>query len=176
MRFRLAQSADLAQIMIIIKQAQEYLKMAGIDQWQNGYPSEAIIRQDLEQKNSYVLVDSAGFVVATAVLEFTGDPNYEIIQAGSWLSAGPYGAIHRIAVESEQKGSGLAGQIIQEMIALCYQREVFSLRVDTHSANDSMQKMLLKAGFQYCGIIHLADNSPRVAYEKVLPNIKKGRG
>ena len=39
------------------------------------------------------------------------------------------------------------------------------IRVDTHEGNIPMRKMLEKQGFVYCGVIHLADGSPRVAYQ-----------
>ena len=31
-----------------------------------------------------------------------------------------------------------------------------------------MQRMLEKNGFVRCGVIHLADGAPRIAFEKVL--------
>ena len=30
-----------------------------------------------------------------------------------------------------------------------------------------MQKLIARAGFRYCGIIHVADGSPRLAYERL---------
>lgn len=167
MVFQKATLADLPSIMKIITQAQEYLRVSGIDQWQNGYPSEDVIRKDIEQGNSYVLTRD-GVVLATAVLEFGGDPNYAKIYDGAWSSAREYGAIHRIAVMSDQKGRGLANRMLSSFANLCLQRGVHSLRVDTHRDNRSMQQMLLKNGFEYCGIIFLADGSPRVAFERVL--------
>ena len=44
MEFRGAVFSDINKIMIIIKQAQEYLKQEGIDQWQNNYPNPEIIK------------------------------------------------------------------------------------------------------------------------------------
>lgn len=167
MNFRRSQAQDLVQIMAIIKQAQEYLKSAGIDQWQNGYPNQDIVLQDIKLGNSYVLTKD-GEVVGTAVLEFDGDSNYDTIYEGAWLTDGHYGAIHRIAISNYYKGSGFASQIIQAMIDLCQKRGTPSLRVDTHKDNQSMQRMLQKNGFHYCGVIYLADGSPRIAFERVI--------
>ena len=42
------------------------------------------------------------------------------------------------------------------------------LRIDTHTDNKVMQKLLTSLGFTKCGIIHvIEDNYPRFAYEKV---------
>ena len=167
MRFQKATDEQFGQVMIIIRHAQAYLKEAGLDQWQNGYPNEDVILQDIQRGNSYVL-QKQGQVLGTAVLEFDGDPNYENIYGGQWLSDEPYGAIHRIAVEKNHKGSNLASIMIREMEELCRERNVRSLRVDTHRDNQSMKRMLQKNGFHYCGVIFLADGSPRGAWEKVL--------
>ena len=44
-----------------------------------------------------------------------------------------------------------------------------SLRADTHADNKIMQHLLEKNGFTRCGIIHVADGSPRFAYQKLAP-------
>lgn len=167
MEFQKAKISNLTEIMDIIGQAQEYLRLAGIDQWQNGYPNQEIIRNDIEQGNSYVLIENDR-ILATACLEFAEDPNYQSIYEGTWLTNGAYGAIHRIAVATDYKGGGLSAKMIKGMQKLCQEKGVFSLKVDTHDANKAMQRMLTKNDFEYCGIIYLADGSPRIAFEKVL--------
>ena len=51
---------------------------------------------------------------------------------------------------------------------ICEVKKIPSIRVDTHEDNIGMQKLLEKCGFEKCGIIHLENGDPRVAYEKVL--------
>lgn len=41
------------------------------------------------------------------------------------------------------------------------------IKVDTHEENISMQKLLKKNNFKYCGIIYLEDKSKRIAFEKI---------
>ncbi|HBN29292.1 MAG TPA: GNAT family N-acetyltransferase, partial [Clostridiaceae bacterium] len=45
---------------------------------------------------------------------------------------------------------------------------VHSIKIDTHRENKSMQRLLKKNGFEYCGIIYLKDKSERIAFEKTL--------
>ncbi|MDU2111026.1 MAG: hypothetical protein E7E92_00735, partial [Clostridiales bacterium] len=45
MEFRKSTKSDVTKIMEIVKQAQEYFKSQGIDQWQNGYPNEEVINK-----------------------------------------------------------------------------------------------------------------------------------
>ena len=51
-----AKKKDLKGIMDIIKDAQELLANQNIDQWQNGYPNESIIINDIDNNESYLLV------------------------------------------------------------------------------------------------------------------------
>ena len=51
-----------------------------IDQWQGAYPTQQIVRDDIEAGHSYVLEED-GEVVATTVIGFTGEPVYDSIEA-----------------------------------------------------------------------------------------------
>ena len=46
---------------------------------------------------------------------------------------------------------------------------LFRSRADTHADNKIMQHLLEKNGFTRCGVIHVADGSPRFAYQKLAP-------
>jgi hypothetical protein len=55
MKFLNATKEDLAQTLQIIAEAQAYLATLHIEQWQNGYPNEKIILNDLENNESFVV-------------------------------------------------------------------------------------------------------------------------
>jgi len=166
-KFRRSVEIDIKDIMNIIAQAQENFKKQGINQWQNNYPNPAVIKNDIDKGYSYVLLKDEK-IAATAAVSFDGEKTYEVIYEGSWLSKIEYAVIHRIAVDSSLKGQGLASEIIKKVEALCLNKGVHSIKVDTHKDNASMQQLLKKNGFQYCGIILLEDKSERLAYEKLL--------
>lgn len=167
MEFRQATEADINAIMIIIRQAQAYFKALGIDQWQNNYPNSETIRNDINHKNSYVLLKD-GSLVATVAVSFDGEKTYQCIYEGKWIENHPYAVIHRIAVRNDCKGLGLSSYIVQNVGRLCLNRGVNSIRADTHERNFPMQKLLEKNQFKYCGIIYLEDGSKRIAFEKIL--------
>lgn len=167
MKFRKSTEADIQTIMEIIKQAQAYFKENNIDQWQNNYPNPSTISHDIAHEHSHVLTKN-NQVVATAAISFDGEKNYNQIEAGQWLSDGEYAVVHRIAVDNTYKGLGLSSEIIKEVEKLCLQKGVHSIKIDTHQDNKSMQKLLQKNNFTYCGIIYVEDGSQRVAFEKVL--------
>jgi len=167
MEFRRAVKTDINNIMSIIKQAQAYFKEQGINQWQDNYPSNETISHDIADKNSYVLIKDNN-IVATAAVSFDGEKTYGAIYEGEWISGNKYAVIHRIAVDSAYKGLGLSSQIIKSVEQLCFNKGVYSIKVDTHEENISMQKLLEKNKFKYCGIIYLENRSKRIAFEKVL--------
>lgn len=167
MEFRKTTEKDVESVMSIIKQSQNYFKEQGIDQWQNGYPNSQIIKDDIKNDYSYVLLKD-NKIVGTTVLSFDGEETYNKIHNGNWLTQNEYAVIHRIAIDNNLKGQGLAGKIIEKVQEKCNKRGVRSIKVDTHEDNKSMQKLLEKNGFKYCGIIYLTDGDKRVAFEKTL--------
>ncbi|MEA4900120.1 GNAT family N-acetyltransferase [Desulfitobacterium sp.] len=167
MEFRQAARSDIDSILNIIKQAQAYFKEHEINQWQNNYPNHEVIMKDINNSQSFVLVNRDKIVGTTAV-SFEGEKTYEIIYEGQWLSNFDYAVIHRMAVDSVYKGQGLASLMIKKVEEMCLSKGVHSIKIDTHEDNASMQNLIHKNGFQYCGIIYLQDNSKRMAFEKIF--------
>ena len=167
MEFQKAVEKNINGIMYIIKQAQDYFKEHGIYQWHDNYPSLEIVKNDINNKNGYVLLED-NKIVGTVVVSFDGEKNYESICNGEWASSCEFAVIHRMAIDKRHKGIGLASVIIKNIEKICLNKGVHSIKTDTHEKNVSMQKMLLKNGFKYCGIIYLDDKSKRSAFEKIL--------
>lgn len=168
MKFRKTRPEDIPGIMKIIRQAQEYMREQRIDQWQNGYPEETVFKEDIEHGYSYVMEED-GNIIATMAVIFDGEPDYDKIYDGQWKTVKqPYAAIHRVAVDTQAKGRGIAGAMLSEVEKMCRVRGVGSMKNDTHKDNSSMQRMLRKNGFEYCGIIYLKDGEERIAFEKLI--------
>lgn len=157
---------DIPAIMELVGQAQEYFRSKGIDQWQNGYPNPDSIMNDIALEHGFVL-EKEGIIVATAMISFDGEPTYNKID-GAWLTDQPYVVVHRVAVRNDLKGQNLAGEIFDHVEQMCRERGINSFRVDTHEKNLSMQRLLTKRGFRYCGIITVSYGAERFAFEKVL--------
>ena len=139
-----------------------YLKNNDIDQWQDGYPNEETIEKDIENNEAYVLEED-GVILGTCMVTIHGEPAYNRIE-GKWILNCPYICVHRIAVDNEYKGKGLASTILDQVVAMY--PDYHSVRMDTHHDNLSMQSFLTKYGFKYCGEITLKSGALRRAYEK----------
>ncbi|AQM61309.1 GNAT family N-acetyltransferase [Clostridium baratii] len=167
MKLRKSVNEDINNIMQIIDEAKEALKEQGIDQWQNGYPNADVIRNDILNNDSYVFIKN-NEIVATSAVSFDGEKTYDKIYDGNWISNDEFAVIHRIAISNKYKGTGIASEIIKMIEAICLDKDVHSIKVDTHEFNIPMQKLLKKNDFKYCGVIYLEDKSKRVAFEKIF--------
>ena len=167
MIIRLAEKKDIDRIMQIISDARESIGRLGIDQWQYGYPTRDIVKEDVMLERSFVVIKDDE-ICATFALMLHGEPTYKKIYCGAWISDGEYLALHRIAIESSHKGKGIAEQIVKFICEYGNENGYSSVRVDTHQGNIPMRKMLEKNGFEYCGTIHLLDGQDRVAYERLV--------
>lgn len=170
MEIRRTKQGDIEKIMPIFDEARATIASLGIDQWQNGYPSRAVIEKDAGKRQSYC-VEIDGEIVGTFALIDDGEPTYDEIFDGKWLTGDGkehYFAIHRVAISVKSRGCGIATQIIAFCAGKARECGKASLRIDTHRGNIVMRKMLEKNGFAYCGIIYLSDCDERVAYEKLI--------
>ncbi len=164
---RLSKPQDISQIMQLIKYAQKFFYDSNINQWQNNYPNENIIQNDIDNKESYVVCDGLGKIVATAMISFAAEPTYKVIK-GKWISNDydKYAVVHRIAVDPTHKGKRISGFILQKVMEMLPKENAVSIRIDTHRENTSMQKVIERMNFKYCGIIYVDDEQERLAYEK----------
>ena len=56
---RKANLNEIKDVLTIIQDGQSFLKSQGLDQWQNGYPNETSITNDINNGNCYVLIDNS---------------------------------------------------------------------------------------------------------------------
>ena len=167
MKLRLSTVQDVPEIMTIIEKARAFLKASGVDQWQTGYPDEALIRGDIAAGIGYVLVDGET-IAATLSIDCSGEPAYDAIEEGAWLSTNlPYGVVHRMAVSPAHRGKGVSKIVIAQVEVLLAKKSMGSFKIDTHRDNPVMNHLLTGCGFSYCGIVYF-EGAQRLAYEKLL--------
>lgn len=165
MILRKAEIIDFPVIWRILQQAIEQRRLDGSKQWQDGYPNEATILDDIENGYGFVLVDNQQ-IIAYAAIIFDIEPAYEAIE-GKWLTNGKYVVLHRVAVENSLKQKGVATQMFQMIEKLAINNNVFSIKVDTNFDNLPMLKIMEKLNYTYCGEVYF-HGSARKAFEKVL--------
>ena len=171
MEFTLAKQEHLTALCSITEAAKAQLKRLGVDQWQKGYPNEAVWVDDIRQGITWVAVEN-GEVLGAFMFQTAPEAAYAKID-GVWLTEGtPYASLHRVCVAESSKGQGVVGEMFRHSFELAKRAGCPSVRIDTHEENLPMQRALEKAGFTPCGTIFLIggreDGDPRRAYEKIL--------
>lgn len=158
-RIRKSIESDIDAIMSCYDKARQFMRENGnLNQWINGYPSRALIFEDIAKGISYVGVDDEDEIIMVFAFIIGEDPTYSIIEDGEWLNELPYGTIHRLGSIGKQHG------VLKTCVDFCL-NEIGNLRLDTHADNHIMQKTAEKLGFVRCGIIYCNDGTPRIAYQ-----------
>ena len=159
--FRGAVRADMARILDIYARAREFMaKNGNPTQWGDNYPSPELLEEDIDTNRLFVYMVN-GQMQAVFAFVLGEDPTYKVIEDGQWLNDTlPYGTLHRLASAGESKGIGKA--VVEWCLEHCE-----SLRADTHADNKVMQHLLESEGFTRCGIIHVEDGTPRIAYQRL---------
>lgn len=160
---------DFPALLALFAHARERMRASGnLHQWPEGTPSEAQAREDIAAGVSYVLTlprdnnAAEEIIVGTFACIEGRDPTYARIESGSWRDDHqPYATLHRIAGRSE------VHHVMRHILDWAEAR-YDALRIDTHADNRPMLHLLEQAGFEFRGIIHVADGTPRRAFQRFV--------
>lgn len=156
---RQAVAQDLPALAEIYRKARGIMAANGNPtQWGTTHPALELLRQDIAQGILWVVCAGQRPCGAFALVPGE-DPTYAVID-GAWQSDAPYATIHRLGSDGTCHG------VFATAIGWAAARQPH-LRIDTHADNHIMQKLIARAGFRCCGIIRVADGSPRLAYERL---------
>lgn len=165
MRLRKAEHSELGIIWEIIQFAIDTRRKDGSKQWQDGYPNLSSIEDDIDRGYAYVIEHDECVVLYAAII-FDGEPAYEKLE-GNWLTNEHYVVLHRVAISKTFRGKGVAQQFFQMVEALCLEKNIYSIKVDTNFDNLAMLRILEKLNYSYCGEVYFRGEA-RKAFEKIL--------
>lgn len=162
MLIRKSHIQDLPSIMEAYARARRFMHETGNpNQWINGYPPEEQAIKEIQQGDNYVCLNEDETFAGTFFFRVGDDPTYATIYNGQWLDDHPYGVVHRMASNGNTKG------VADFCLQWCF-RQHPNIRVDTHPDNRVMRHILEKNGYQYCGIIYVANGTERLAFQKKI--------
>ena len=164
MEIRKSTRSDLDDILKIYEIARKFMRENGNPtQWKNDRPKKESIISDIKKGIHYVIVDD-GVLVGCFSFMIDNDPYYDYIEDGAWLNNELYGVIHKAASAQIKKG------IMNIILGFC-EAQASNIRIDTHKDNIVMQSILESHGYIKCGIIYVDDNTPRIAYQKIIKTL-----
>lgn len=162
--------ADEIELVVeIIEEAKGVLRGRGVDLWQDGYPDQAILQDDIDRGIAYFLIKDDQ-IAGVAALEDQGESNYDQIYDGQWSpdSHKNYAIIHRVAICQGHQGEGLSSIFIQHLLTIAASQNFSDVRIDTHFDNLAMRHVIEKNGFTQCGTIDNVMRKPCVAYQRFI--------
>lgn len=147
---------DIQTLDAMAQRTVQAMHAKGLDQWSESYPRAAHFEADIQAGIGYVY-DEQGLQGYFALVPH--DPYYDDIpwQGTSGL------AVHRIFTDPLNQRTGTAKAMMLSIIEQAKTRNVDSIWIDTHPANDAMRAFLHYFQFQERGFI---DAIYRIAYER----------
>ena len=145
-----------------IEDARAYHNSMGFVQWHPGYPTLATIEDDIKASIGYVF-EEGNEIYGYCCIIIGDEPAYRVID-GEWKTNRPYAVVHRMAFSQNVRGKGLSKNAFTLIKNFCIENGIESIRADTQDENKVMQHILVREGFEYCGLIRF-DGGPKLAYE-----------
>ena len=149
---------DIDQIWQLRLNTKKLLNDRGIDQWQYEDPNKKRFIQDIKNETFFVYEKNKQ-VISMMYLQLEEEKTYEFID-GAWDKNMPYMTIHRLAVDKNYLGQGIAKDMLVFAKSFALDQNISYIRVDTHEKNRQAINLFISQEFQYRG--------------KIILNIKKG--
>lgn len=159
---------DLPKAMETIAGTKKTLSDNGVDQWQQGYPNEEIVKQDIEEDIGFSLILD-GEIVGGAALQQGYDKDFQDMIDGAWDSESDvtYAIIRRLSVN--EKGKRFCSDLIENLLTISHYLGYSDVRTDVHPDNLEMKRIITDCGFVEKGTIRVArENDKRIAYQILL--------
>jgi GNAT superfamily N-acetyltransferase len=167
MTIRNGKNQDIIEIMNVIKEAVKDMEARGIYQWDDIYPSEEIILNDINKNNLYVATNETGMIQGIIVLNEHQDTAYKAIE---WkYNSGRQLIIHRLCIHPNHQGKGIARMLIKFAEDLGSQKKYEAIRLDAFIPNIRAGRMYEQVGYEKRGIVTFRKGD-FYCYEKGLSN------
>jgi ribosomal protein S18 acetylase RimI-like enzyme len=162
-----ATSSDLPLLVNLTGECAKKLIAEGIFQWNAFYPSEKVLKEDIELEQIWKML-SNDQIVGIIVLSEIKDKVYDRVQ---WLrkdSKNLY--IHRLAVHPDFQRQGLARKMMDFAEDYGKENNFESIRLDTFSKNKRNQKFYESRNYVKLERIYFPKQSshPFYCYELIL--------
>ena len=148
MEFRTATPDDLDALVSLYGAATQDMLRQGIDQWDEYYPDREILTEDVESGDMTLgLLD--GEPACAWVVNREYEPEYV---SGAWEhTGGDFCVLHRLCVNPELQGRGLARQAMARMEKNALDKGFDSVRLDVFSQNLHAQRLYERLGYKRTG-------------------------
>jgi ribosomal protein S18 acetylase RimI-like enzyme len=145
--FRPAEAGDADAVVSLFMQAISHMRQHGIEQWDEVYPSEAVLRGDIARGEMLVL-ERGGELLSAVVINEQQDAEY--VQ-GHWRCEGEPAVIHRLCVHPKHQRQGVAKETMHRAERLIAERGYGCVRLDAFTLNPYALKLYARLGYRKAG-------------------------
>jgi GNAT superfamily N-acetyltransferase len=150
---RLAILQDVQQLMDLLVRLKRKMKEDGIEQWPDNYPAMADLTKDIENQSMWVFT-RRDKPLAMITLDPEVPKQYDSIP---WrIDTEPVNSIHRLAVDADYQGQGLARKLVEFVEQTAMQSGYKTMRLDTYSRNIPAFQFYSNMGYKPAGTIRLS--------------------
>lgn len=158
--FTKASLIDLDQIMVLIENAKVFQRSMNNYQWDDKYPLESHIREDIENEIAYVLKQEdkvLGYIAMPIIYdEFQSTVRQRYINGLS---------LNRLVVDINANIKGLGSIMMQNALDYANSIDVWYVVGGTNRSNEGMKRLFTKFGFTNSKVVRITRIKQPVFYE-----------
>jgi GNAT superfamily N-acetyltransferase len=156
--------------MQLVRRVVPLMRAVGNLQWDDAYPNEDIFSRDIDHNELWIAEITPGTLAGVAAITTDQSPEYADV---GWNIHELAIVIHRLAVDPQFRGTGVAGALMQHAEEVARERGITRLLIDTSPQNESMQRLILRCGYKFAGAIalHFRPGLRVLCYEKRLTQL-----
>lgn len=145
---RSAREEDLPAVIDIFFGAVRFMRSKGIEQWDELYPDQAILSEDICRKEMFLLEED-GIPVSAFVLNGEQMEEYGAVP---WKFSGQnVRVIHRLCVDASKQGRGLGKLSLLCAEEILRGRGCGVVRLDAYSKNPAALRLYESSGYRRAG-------------------------
>jgi ribosomal protein S18 acetylase RimI-like enzyme len=149
-KFRLAVIEDSAAIVLLYKNAVKLMRSQNIDQWDEIYPNEDIILNDIEKRQMYLLVKNTK-IASAVVLNEEQDEEYK---KGDWsCKDGNIAVLHRLCVHPNFQNMGVGRETLLCVESVLIEAGYSAIRLDTFVQNPKALRLYDRLDYKQTGTV-----------------------
>lgn len=140
---------DIGAVLNIVKACALHMQKHNIDQWDDLYPTYDILLSDINEGNLWVL-KSGNSCLGIIVLNEVQSPQYYDVP---WVYQEPALVVHRLAVDPEVQGGGIASQLMDFAESYGRAHAYSTIRLDTFQKKPRAVSLYRKRGYREAGTV-----------------------
>ena len=150
MIFSIAQQENLPELVSLFQAATRQMDAQCVFQWDELYPDEGILSEDVSRGNMTVGT-MEGRIAVAFMLDFCEDSDYE---SADWrYCERDIAVLHRLCVHPDFQGRGVARQAMDYLENEVRARGIQTIRLDAFSLNPTALHLYESRGYQKAGEI-----------------------